>query len=136
MSSNLHLRWIGVAALVLGAFTLPAQAESVFYACEVDIDHYCVDVTPGSGRLTACIYAHEDKLSDSCDAAVAETADVINVIFNRLRNVRLQCGGDIAKLCDEVAIGQGRVFACLHENKASLSDGCGEVIDHVELPAK
>jgi len=28
------------------------------------------------------------------------------------------------------------VFACLHDNKASLSDGCGEVIDHVELPKK
>ncbi len=32
------------------------------------------------------------------------------------------------------AIGQGRIFACLHENKSSLSAGCGEVIDHVELP--
>ena len=106
MNRNLHSRWVGVVALVLG----------------------------GSGRLTACIYAHEDKLSDSCDAAVAETADVINVLFNRLRNVRLQCAGDVAKLCDEVAIGEGRIFACLHENKASLSDGCGEVIDHVELP--
>ena len=136
MSSNLHSRRIGVAALVLGALTLPAHAQSVFQACEVDIDHYCADVTPGSGRLTACIYAHEDKLSDSCDAAVAETADVITVIFNRLRNVRLQCAGDVAKLCDEVAIGEGRIFACLHENKASLSDGCGEVIDHAELPAK
>jgi hypothetical protein len=136
MSSNLHSRWIGVAALVLGAFTLPAHAESVFQACEVDIDHYCADVTPGSGRLTACIYAHEDKLSNSCDAAVAETANVINVIFNRLRNVRLQCAGDVAKLCDEVAIGQGRVFACLHENKVALSDECGDVIDHVELPKK
>jgi hypothetical protein len=136
MSSNLHSRRIGVAALVLGALTLPAHAQSVFQACEVDIDHYCADVTPGSGRLTACIYAHEDRLSDSCDAAVAETADVITVIFNRLRNVRIQCAGDVAKLCDEVAIGEGRIFACLHENKASLSEGCGEVIDHVELPKK
>ncbi len=53
MNSNLHSRWIGVAALVLGAFTLPARAESIFDACEVDIDHYCDDVTPGSGRLKA-----------------------------------------------------------------------------------
>jgi len=134
MNGNLHSWWIGVAALVLGAFTLPAQAESVFQACELDIDHYCADVTPGSGRLTACIYAHEDKLLDRCDAAVAETADVINVIFNRLRNVRLQCAGDVAELCDDVAMGDGRIFACLHENKSSLSDGCGEVIGHVELP--
>ncbi len=136
MSSNLHSRWIGISALVLGASILPAQAESVFNACEVDIDHYCADVTPGSGRLTACIYAHEDKLSNSCEAAVAETADVITVIFNRLRNVRLQCAGDVAKLCDDIAMGDGRVFACLHKNKAALSDGCGEVIDHVELPRK
>jgi Golgi apparatus protein 1 len=136
MRSNLQSRWIGVAALVLGAYTLPAQAQSIFQACEMDIDHFCANVTPGSGRLTACIYAHEDKLSDSCDAAIAETADVISVSFNRLRNARLQCAGDVAKLCDEVAVGDGRIFACLHENKASLSDGCGEVIDHVELPAK
>ena len=136
MNSNLHARWIGVAALMLAASALPAHGQSIFQACEVDIDHYCADVIPGSGRMMACIYAHEDKLTDACDAAVAETADVIDVIFRRLRNVQLQCGGDIAKLCDDVAIGQGRIFACLHENKPSLSAPCAEVIDHVVLPKK
>lgn len=134
MSRNLLSRWIGVTALVLATSTPPAQAQSVFDACETDIQSYCADVTPGNGRLTACMYAHEDKLSESCDAAVGEMADIIDVVFERLRYVKQQCGADIATLCSDVAIGQGRVFSCLHENRSSLSASCVGVVDSVQLP--
>ncbi len=136
MCSKLLPTWIGLTALLLAASTLPARAQSVFNACETDIQSYCNDVTLGNGRLTACLYAHEDKLSESCDAAVGEMADIIDVVFERLRYVKQQCGADIATFCADVAIGQGRVFSCLHENRPSLSASCVEVVDGVELPTE
>ncbi len=56
------------------------------------------------------------------------------MLFERLRYVKQQCGADIAKLCGETEIGRGRLFSCLHEQKAALSAGCLEVIENVQLP--
>jgi len=42
----------------------------------------------------------------------------------------------LAAKCTDVAIGQGRVFSCFHENRPSLSASCIEVVDDVELPAE
>ena len=44
-------------------------AQSIFESCAKDLETYCGAVTPGNGRTYACIYAHEDKVSDECDAA-------------------------------------------------------------------
>ena len=40
----------------------------------------------------------------------------------------------LARLCGEVEIGRGRLFACLHEQKPALSAECLEVIENVQLP--
>ena len=89
---------------------------------------------PGDGRLSACLYAYEDKLSDSCDAAFGEMADLIDLVFERLRFTMEQCGSDIAEHCADVAVGEGRLFSCLREHEASLSAGCGDLIGGIELP--
>jgi len=31
--------------------------------CKKEIETYCKGVTPGEGRILACLYAYEDKLS-------------------------------------------------------------------------
>ncbi len=122
--------------LGLGVFSIPTavNAQSIFASCEEDLTKFCPAVTPGHGRLSACLYAHEDQVSPSCDAAIAETADLIDVLFERLRYVKQQCGADVAKLCGEVEIGQGRLFSCLNEQKPALSAECLEVIENVQLP--
>ena len=125
-----------IVALGLAIFFNPftANAQSIFASCEDDISNFCSAVNPGHGRLGACLYAHEDQVSPSCDAAIVEIADLIDVLFERLRYAKQQCGADIAKLCGETEIGQGRLFSCLHEPKAALSVGCLEVIESVQLP--
>lgn len=125
-----------IAALGLGFLYNPstANAQSIFASCEEDLAKFCPAVTPGHGRLSACLYAHEDQVSPSCDAAIAETADLIDLLFERLRYAKQMCGDDVAKLCGEVEIGQGRLFSCLYEKKESLSAGCLEVIENVQLP--
>jgi hypothetical protein len=138
--SNYFASWPGMAALGMAALALtvsasPAPARSIFEACEGDIQAYCDMVTPGNGRLMACLYAHEDKVSDSCDVAIDETADIIDIVFERLRYVSQQCGEDIRTYCADVAVGEARVLSCLHGKKASLSSSCAEVIDRIQLPS-
>ncbi len=136
---NKPIIWPICAAAVtlgLGVLSIPTavNAQSIFASCEEDLVKFCPAVTPGNGRLSACLYAHEDQVSPSCDAAIAETADLIDMLFERVRYAKQQCGADIAKLCGETEIGQGRLFSCLHEQKAALSADCLEVIENVQLP--
>jgi Cysteine rich repeat len=39
-------------------------------ACSVEIQTYCSDVTPGEGRLRACLSAHRDELTTDCRNAL------------------------------------------------------------------
>ena len=112
----------------------PAMPADILGACEADIVAYCAEVEPGNGRIAACLYAYEDKLSEPCDKAMSDTADVIDLFFDRLRYVKQQCGADIRTYCSEVELGQGRLFTCLAEKRSEISAECGEVIDNIELP--
>ena len=40
--------------------------ETVKEGCKKELDMYCKNVTPGKGRVVACLYAYEDKLSGRC----------------------------------------------------------------------
>ncbi len=56
------------AALVFLCAPLHSQAgddllASVGKGCEKELVTYCKDVTPGEGRVLACLFAHGDKLS-------------------------------------------------------------------------
>ncbi|GMG81556.1 hypothetical protein LNKW23_07690 [Paralimibaculum aggregatum] len=110
-----------------------ALAADVIGACSGDIENHCMDVEPGDGRLVACLYAHEDQLSDECDATVAEMADLLDLFFERVRHVTQECGEDIRTHCAGVAVGEGRIFACLKDQGAAISAGCTAVLDQVSL---
>jgi len=125
---------LAAAVLALALAGTESAAQDVFAACEGDIGAYCSAVEPGHGRLMACLYAHEDKVSAPCDQAIGETADMIDLVFARLRHAAQQCGKDIREHCGDVAVGEGRVFACLHAERQALSPKCAEVVDAVEYP--
>ena len=46
-------------------------AEIAARTCDAEIRHYCGDVTPGEGRVLACLQAYRDRLGDACDEALA-----------------------------------------------------------------
>lgn len=125
---------VWIAAAALAALPIMAQADSVLQACEADIATHCARVEPGHGRLTACLYAHEDKLSETCDAATAEMGDVLDLFFSRVREIGIACGEDVQTHCDGVSIGGGRVMACLRENQAKVSQACGDVLTSMPQP--
>lgn len=123
-----------LAAAVAAFAALPAGAADILGDCAEDIQTYCSAVEPGHGRVAACLYAHEDKVSESCDLALGETADIIDMMFERLRAVKTACGEDIRSQCGEVELGEGRIFACLIEKKAEISADCGELVGKIQLP--
>ncbi|MEL6266493.1 MAG: cysteine rich repeat-containing protein [Pseudomonadota bacterium] len=125
------------AALAAGLLALPAAeapAADILDACAPEIENICGDVEPGHGRIAACLYAHEDQVSDTCDAAMADTADAIDLFFDRLQQLKSACGEDIRAQCSGLAPGEGRILSCLAENSASLSETCGELMSTVNLP--
>ena len=48
---------------VSSAWAVEDLVETVATGCEKELTTYCKDVTPGEGRILACLYAHSDKLT-------------------------------------------------------------------------
>ncbi len=48
--------------------------DSVAKGCDQELKTYCKDVTPGEGRVLACLYAFSDKLSGKCEYALYDAA--------------------------------------------------------------
>ena len=92
-------------------------------------------MTPGEGRLLACFYAHEDKLSGGCGWALYEGAARLEQFATAVTHVANQCWDDLVEHCGEVEMGEGRVASCLLEHKAEVSEDCRRAIDDVGLKA-
>jgi hypothetical protein len=55
---------------VASAGAQQSLVETVANGCKNEIETYCNDVTPGEGRVLACLYAYSDKLSSTCEYAL------------------------------------------------------------------
>jgi hypothetical protein len=125
-----------MSALIIGLAPATGATQGIYEACMPTIAKFCSEVTPGNGRMMSCLYAFEDQVSEECDVAVSESADILDMIFDRLRYIKQQCSEDIAQFCSEVELGHGQIFTCLHEVRTSLSEGCMEVVDGVSMPER
>lgn len=105
-----------------------AGAQGLLESCKTDIVELCSKVTPGDGRVMSCLYAHEDSLSEACDAATADIGDLIDGFFSGVREAYAICAPDIEKNCSDVKIGQGRLVSCLASNQATLGKDCGDIV--------
>ena len=110
-------------------FALPASAqdsliEAVAMACETELTNYCGQVTPGEGRLLHCMAAHEDKLSGQCEYALYQAATILEQMGAALSYLINSCAADAETYCSAVAMGEGRLLACLEENVANVSNTC------------
>ena len=64
-----------IVLAILGMMVNAAAAEqdlvqTVAEGCKTEMESYCTKVTPGQGRILACLYAHGDKLSAKCEYAL------------------------------------------------------------------
>jgi hypothetical protein len=108
-------------------------AEQVLEGCKSELESWCQSVTPGEGRLLACLYAHEDQLSGQCEFALYDAAVRLDRAISALTYVASECRSDIQSLCAEVQAGEGRIAECLAENANKLSKPCNQAMADVGL---
>ena len=131
----MKIKTILIAAAVLLTAPVAAVAQNpidtVMNGCAVEIETYCNQVSPGEGRMLACFYAHEDKLSGKCQFALY-TADLqLEAAMAALEYVANACRDDILELCAEVQVGEGRVIECLQSNAGDVSESCMTAVNEV-----
>jgi hypothetical protein len=126
----------GLLAASITALPGPANAASLMQACKSEIAVNCSGVAKGRGRISACLMAHEDKLSGACKGEVAKVRNsrlfrkYIPGGFESLRgwqhqpDLRRTCASDVSKYCPSVKAGKGRILACLYSRSNSVSKAC------------
>ena len=116
-----------------GALAMDGVVQTVAKGCEKEIKSYCEDVTPGEGRILACLYAHEDKISGRCEYALYDAATQLSRAVNALVYVAGECEDDLDEFCSSVEAGEGRLLECLEKHDKKVSDRCKQAIKDVGL---
>src|SRR5512139_1603333 len=135
------MRRLSICILVLGAILLvvnPVMAqqsllETVANGCKSEIEKYCSNVTPGEGRVLACLYAYEDKLSGRCEYALYDAASRLERAVAALSYAVNECSSDLKQYCAGVAAGEGRLLECLQKNDDKVSKRCKQARKDVGL---
>lgn len=122
--------------ILIVTFCSTAWAEetiesAVMKACKKEIDSYCKNVTLGEGRLLACFYAHEDKLSGECSFTLYKAASVLEQMAAAFTYVAQSCELDIKTFCSNVQPGEGRIVGCLNKHSKDISAQCNKALDEV-----
>ena len=102
--------------------------EGLKKACNRELTTFCKGVQPGEGRILACLYAFQDRVSGKCDYAIYDAATELEHAATALKFAAAECKDDLLKYCGNVQVGQGRVKACLDKNEQSLSEKCKEAL--------
>lgn len=105
--------------------------DTIETGCATEITTFCSQVSPGEGRLLACFYAHEDKLSGQCQYALYNASAQLEHAVSALNYVAGQCSDDLVKLCPQVPAGEGRLLDCLKSQEEAVSDACNAAIADV-----
>ncbi len=133
---RMMISFVALVFLLLGIVSAKAQqglVETVANGCEMEIEKYCGQVTPGQGRVLACLYAHTDKLSSKCEYALYDAAVQLERAVAALSYVANECDEDLEKFCESIAPGQGRLLECLEKHDKDVSNRCKQAIKDVGL---
>jgi hypothetical protein len=131
-----YLLFFTLTALVFaGTSALAAEdlVQTVVNGCKQELETYCKDVTPGQGRVLACLYSRSDKLSSQCEYALYDAAVQLERAVAALSYVVNECKDDLEKLCSGVPAGQGRLLNCLETNDSKVSGRCKQGLKDVGL---
>lgn len=99
--------------------------------CATEIKNYCSQVTPGGGRLLACFFAHEDKLSNRCQYALYDASAQLERAVSALNFLANQCKNDIEAHCANIELGEGRILDCLESKSEMVSAQCTQAIGDI-----
>lgn len=121
----------GVSNSARAQATIP---QAVALNCASDIKNYCSNITIGGGRVVACLFAHNDKISGQCSFAMYEASEAFTATLAALRHLAktTSCRSDLAQYCRGIPAGGGRLYRCLKKNRATLTDGCRAALPKAE----
>lgn len=104
--------------------------------CASELKTYCKGVSLGEGRVAACLYAYENKLSAQCAVAVYRGVEDFFAANANLQVYAKQCSADLLQYCSKVQAGEGRLYECIRKNKATLTDTCRAALSKAEPDMK
>jgi len=107
--------------------------EVVTEGCNQEIGSFCKNVTPGEGRVLACLYAYGDKLSNRCEYALYDAASQLERAVNALAYTANECRDDLKAYCSDIKPGEGRLLQCIDKNSAQISSRCKQAMKDVGL---
>ncbi len=130
-----------VASMVLGALLLVGGraraddtiADTLKKACNKELTTFCKGVPAGEGRILACLYAFEEKVSDKCIYALYDAELELKQAVVALEFAATSCKDDLQKFCADVKVGQGRGLACMQKNQKNASDACKDALKQTGL---
>ncbi len=129
---------IGVVLGFMFMVAMPALAgqdlvKTVADGCKTELETYCKNVTPGEGRILACLFAYQDKLSGKCEYALYDASVQLERAVAALGYVVNECADDLDKHCSGVAAGEGRLLDCIEKNEKNVSSRCKDAMKEVGL---
>jgi hypothetical protein len=107
--------------------------DTVVKGCEKELKTYCKKVTPGEGRVLACLYAFSDKLSGRCEYALYDVAVQLEKAVAALSYLANECGDDLRANCSGIKAGGGRLLECLDKNDKKVSSRCKQALKDVGI---
>jgi Cysteine rich repeat len=126
---------LGLALLFVGEIFAAEKGpvETVMEGCKKEFETYCKEVTPGEGRLLACLYAYEDKLSARCEYSLYDAAAQLDRAIAALSYVANECKDDLKAYCSSIQPGEGRLASCMDRNEKKLSGRCKQALKDVGI---
>jgi sporulation protein YlmC with PRC-barrel domain len=100
---------------------LAAAADRVEDACADDIEELCGGVTPGEGRIAACVRANADQLSRRCRLTLFI---VSRKIRQTVADFADECGGSLRAQCANAE----KFGECAEQKSASISPACHTMV--------
>ena len=134
------MKKVAISLVVLGCMLLlgglafaeeKGPVETVRDGCQKDIETYCKGVKPGEGRILACLYAYQDKLSNRCEYALYDAAAQLERAITALTYLASECKDDLKAYCSDVKPGEGRLINCIDKNMEKVSNRCKQAIKDV-----
>ena len=99
--------------------------------CQQELTTFCKGVTPGEGRILACLYAFQDKVSPRCEYALYDSIGQLDRTLTNLSYVVGECRDDLNTYCGEIKSGEGRLLDCLNSNESKISNRCNFALKDV-----
>lgn len=140
---NKRMLLVVVAALSLAVPALAAEdpltkgvqgALDTFAAgCQQELTTFCKGVEPGEGRIIACLYAFQDKLTPRCEYALYDSVGQLDKTLSTLAYAVGECREDLEKNCADIKVGEGRLLDCLNKNEAKVSARCNAALKESKL---